>query len=40
MAREKAEASGASHLFKNSSTRQVATDIDLKGKLTSPDTST
>ncbi|MGA9725709.1 MAG: DUF748 domain-containing protein [Candidatus Binatus sp.] len=31
---------GASHLFKNSSTKQVATDIDLKGKLTSPDTST
>jgi hypothetical protein len=31
---------GASHLFKNFSTRQVATDIDLKGKLTSPDTST
>jgi hypothetical protein len=31
---------GASHLFKNSSTRQVATDIDLKGKLTSPNTST
>jgi hypothetical protein len=31
---------GASHLFKNSGTRQVATDIDLKGKLTSPDTST
>jgi hypothetical protein len=30
---------GASQLFKNSSTRQVATDIDLKGKLTSPDTS-
>jgi Domain of Unknown Function (DUF748) len=31
---------GASHLFKNSSTQQVATDIDLKGKLTSPNTST
>jgi len=31
---------GASHLFKNSSTQQVATDIDLKGKLTSPGTST
>jgi hypothetical protein len=31
---------GASHLFKNSGTRQVATDIDLKGKLTSPDTCT
>jgi hypothetical protein len=31
---------GAFHLFKNSSTKQVATDIDLKGKLTSPDTST
>jgi hypothetical protein len=31
---------GASHLFKNSSTGQVATDIDLKGKLTSPATST
>jgi uncharacterized protein DUF748 len=31
---------GASHLFKNSSTRQVASDIDLKGKLTSPDVST
>jgi hypothetical protein len=30
---------GASHLFKNSSTRQVAADIDLKGKLSSPDTS-
>ncbi len=31
---------GASHLFKNSSTRQVATDIDLTGRLTSPNTST
>ena len=31
---------GASHLFKNRSTEQVATDIDLKGKLTSPDIST
>jgi hypothetical protein len=31
---------GAFHLFKNSRTKQVATDIDLKGKLTNPDTST
>ena len=31
---------GASHLFKNSSTEKVAADIDLKGKLTSPDIST
>jgi len=31
---------GASHLFKNSSTRQVATEVDLTGKLTSPGVST
>ena len=31
---------GASHLFKNSSTQQVASEIDLSGKLTSPDLST
>jgi hypothetical protein len=31
---------GASRLFKNSSTQQVASEIDLKGKLTSPDIST
>jgi hypothetical protein len=31
---------GASHLFKNSSTQQVATKIDLTGKLTSPGVST
>jgi len=31
---------GASHLFKNSSTQQVATKIDLTGKLTSPGAST
>ena len=31
---------GASHLFKNRSTEQVAADIDLKGKLTGPDIST
>jgi hypothetical protein len=31
---------GASHLFKNRSTRQVATDVDLKGKLTNPNIST
>jgi Domain of Unknown Function (DUF748) len=31
---------GASHLFKNSNTQQVASQIDLKGKLTSPDIST
>jgi hypothetical protein len=31
---------GASHLFKNSNTHQVASQIDLKGKLTSPDIST
>jgi hypothetical protein len=30
----------ASHLFKNSSTQQVATKVNLSGKLTSPDTST
>ena len=30
----------ASHLFKNSQTKQVATKVDLKGKLTSPNTST
>jgi hypothetical protein len=30
----------ASHLFKNRSTERVAADIDLKGKLTSPDIST
>jgi hypothetical protein len=30
----------ASHLFKNSQTQQVATKVDLSGKLTSPDTST
>jgi hypothetical protein len=31
---------GASHLFKNRSTEEVAADIDLRGKLTSPDVST
>jgi hypothetical protein len=31
---------GASHLFKNRSTEKVATDVDLKGKLTSPDIDT
>jgi hypothetical protein len=31
---------GATHLFKNSSTQQVASDIDLTGKLSSPQTST
>jgi uncharacterized membrane protein YagU involved in acid resistance len=31
---------GASHLFKNSSTQQVATEINLTGKLTSPGVST
>ena len=31
---------GASHLFKNRNTEKVAADIDLKGKLTSPDIST
>jgi len=31
---------GASHFFKNSSTQQVATEIDLTGKLTSPGVST
>jgi len=31
---------GASHLFKNRSTKQVATQVDLKGKLKSPDIST
>lgn len=31
---------GASHLFKNSRTQQVATEVDLKGKLTRPDIST
>jgi hypothetical protein len=31
---------GASHLFKNHSTKQVATDVDLKGKLSSPDVNT
>jgi hypothetical protein len=30
---------GASHLFKNSSTQQVASEIDLKGRLSSPDLS-
>jgi hypothetical protein len=30
----------ASHLFKNRSTQQVATKVDLKGKLTGPDIST
>ena len=31
---------GASHLFKNRNTQQVATKVDLKGKLTRPDIST
>src|SRR6266851_5697930 len=31
---------GAAHLFKNRSTQQVATKVDLKGKLTGPDIST
>jgi hypothetical protein len=31
---------GASHLFKNHSTQNVAADVYLKGKLTSPDIST
>jgi len=31
---------GASHLFKNSSTQQVASQVDLSGKLTSPGVST
>jgi hypothetical protein len=31
---------GASHLFKNRGTQQVATKVDLKGKLTGPDIST
>src|SRR5215469_13125241 len=31
---------GATHLFKNSSTQQVASDIDLTGRLSSPQTST
>ncbi|HTY56362.1 MAG TPA: DUF748 domain-containing protein [Candidatus Binataceae bacterium] len=31
---------GAAHLFKNPSTKQVATEVDLKGKLTSPGVST
>ena len=31
---------GASHLFKNRSTQQVATKVNLKGKLTGPDIST
>ncbi|MBV8135115.1 MAG: DUF748 domain-containing protein [Deltaproteobacteria bacterium] len=31
---------GAAHIFKNSGTRQVASDIDLTGKLSSPRTST
>jgi hypothetical protein len=31
---------GASHLFKNRNTEKVAADIDLKGKLTSPDVDT
>jgi hypothetical protein len=31
---------GAAHLFKNSSTQQVASDVDLTGKLSSPQTST
>jgi hypothetical protein len=30
---------GASDLFKNSNTQQVATEIDLTGKLTSPGVS-
>jgi hypothetical protein len=31
---------GATHLFKNSGTQQVATEVDLMGKLTSPHVST
>jgi hypothetical protein len=31
---------GAAHLFKNSGTQQVASDLDLTGKLTNPETST
>jgi hypothetical protein len=31
---------GASHLFKNSRTQQIATEVDLSGKLSSPDIST
>jgi hypothetical protein len=31
---------GASHLFKNRNTQQVATKVELKGKLTGPDIST
>jgi hypothetical protein len=31
---------GASHLFKNRSTEKVAADVDLKGKLTSPNVDT
>jgi hypothetical protein len=31
---------GASHLFKNRRTEKVATDVDLKGKLTSPNIDT
>ena len=31
---------GTAHLFKNRGTQQVATDVDLNGKLTSPDVST
>jgi hypothetical protein len=31
---------GAAHLFKNHSTEKVASEVDLKGKLTSPDVST
>ena len=31
---------GAAHLFKNSQTQQVATKVDLTGKLKNPNTST
>ena len=31
---------GASHLFRNSRTQQVATEVDLSGKLSSPGIST
>jgi hypothetical protein len=31
---------GATRLFKNSSTQQVATEVNLEGKLTRPDVST
>jgi len=31
---------GASHLFKNSRTQQVATEVDLNGRLSSPSIST